>query len=267
VGGVLIAVLVVAALVAIGIAAPKKKQKSTALNMPRFEPYVPLEMPQPAIQLPYTPMVAVVDPCLGATEAQCKRRNACRWETTCATDERARKTKCSDGSCRQRVGKVETVKPSAPTERKSSPTDAEQKSAVASPPTGTLARSRGRNAIAPFSIESEAGTNYLIKLVNVANDKDQILIYVKGGETYSTKVPLGSYRIRAASGQTWYGREDLFGPETQFFRLRSKKGSSLEEAPVFRFTQQGNKITGTKLSFKKVFDGNMDQEKISRNEF
>src|SRR5262249_50757200 len=111
---------------------------------------------------------------------------------------------------------------------------------------------------------SEAGTNYLVKLVNIADEKDQIMIYVKGGESYSTKVPLGGYRIRAASGNTWYGRNDLFGPDTQFFRLRSKWG---DEANVFKFTQQGNKILGMTLSFKKAVHGNMEEEKISRSEF
>jgi hypothetical protein len=40
-----------------------------------------------------------------------------------------------------------------------------------------------------LAIETESGTNYLIKLVKVDNEKDFILVFVKGGETYSTKVP------------------------------------------------------------------------------
>ncbi len=48
--------------------------------------------------------------------------------------------------------------------------------------------------------------------------------------------------MRAASGHTWYGKNDLFGPETQFFRLRGKKESGVEESPVFHFTQEGNII-------------------------
>jgi TPR repeat len=138
---------------------------------------------------------------------------------------------------------------------------------VTPPPTGTIDKGRRRDRIAPLTIETEAGANYLIKFVNTGNDKDQIMIFVKGGETYSTKMPLGGYRIRAATGQTWYGRNDLFGPDTQFFRLQGKKGSAVDESPIFQFRKEGNTIHGMKLSLKRVIGGNMEQEKISRSEF
>jgi len=85
------------------------------------------------------------------------------------------------------------------------------------PPTSTIGRSRRRNAIAPLAIETESGTNYLIKLVRVDDKKAFILIFVKGGEEYSTKIPLGTYNIREAAGLIWYGLKDLFGPSTHFF--------------------------------------------------
>lgn len=134
-------------------------------------------------------------------------------------------------------------------------------------PTSTLQKSRRRNAIAPLKIETEGGANYLIKLVNVADAKDQILIYVKGGEAYSTKVPLGSYRVRGASGHSWYGRNDLFGPDTRFFRLKDKRGEAVDEAKAFHFRQKGNVIYGLTLSLKKAVEGNMEQETIRRDEF
>jgi hypothetical protein len=140
------------------------------------------------------------------------------------------------------------------------PTGSETKIASQSPPTSMLEKSHRKNAIASLIIETEPGADYLIKLVNAANEKDQIVIYVKGGETYSTKVPLGGYRIRAATGETWYGRNDLFGPDTHFFRLRG-------ESPVFYFRQAGRTIHGMKLRLGKVIGGNMEEEKISRSEF
>ena len=53
----------------------------------------------------------------------------------------------------------------------------------------------------------------------MADAKDQIMIYIRGGDPFTTKVPLGSYYVRAASGNTWYGEDDLFGPNTAFFKL------------------------------------------------
>jgi hypothetical protein len=131
-----------------------------------------------------------------------------------------------------------------------------------SPPTSTIERSRRRNAIAPFAVETESGTYYLIKLVRV-DGMDSILIFVRGGETYSTKVPLGSYNIRAAAGSIWYGRKDFFGPSTHFFRMRNKDGKN----PTFNFYRQGNKVFGMTVSLMKVIEGNMEEETISRDEF
>jgi tetratricopeptide (TPR) repeat protein len=139
--------------------------------------------------------------------------------------------------------------------------------ALPTPQTGSLERGGPRGRIAPFSVEGAAGTNYYIKLVNVADAKDQILIFVRGGETYSTKMPLGTYRLRAASGDTWYGKDDLFGPGTQFFQLRSKMGAGTGDSSLLHFYQEGRQIMGTTLSFKPVVYGNLEQETISREEF
>src|SRR5262249_37883917 len=108
------------------------------------------------------------------------------------------------------------------------------------PSTGPIERSLRKNAIAQFRIETEAGANYLLKLVSVASAKDQIWIFVKGGETYATKVPLGRYQLRAATGATWYGRKDLFGPGTSFFRVKAKGTGS--DAGILNFYTQGRTI-------------------------
>jgi hypothetical protein len=81
------------------------------------------------------------------------------------------------------------------------------------------------------------------------------VIFLRGGETYTTKVPLGSYYIRAGAGTTWYGRKDLFGSSTQLFRLRSKDGKQ----PTFSFTRDRNMIYGMKFSLKHVSEVNMEE--------
>ncbi len=40
----------------------------------------------------------------------------------------------------------------------------------------SIARGRRKNGIATFTVETEAGTNYLIKLVNFVDERDQIMI-------------------------------------------------------------------------------------------
>ncbi|MEY9880429.1 hypothetical protein [Bradyrhizobium sp. USDA 329] len=135
------------------------------------------------------------------------------------------------------------------------------------PPTGDLQTRNRRNAIAPFSVRTKTGSNYLIKLVNVANSKDQIWIFLRGGEPYSTKVPVGAYSLRVASGSTWYGRGELFGPDTRFFRLRGKRGAAVAETPILEFKKERNRIVGHTLSFEGSGDGNMEQEAMTRSEF
>jgi tetratricopeptide (TPR) repeat protein len=135
------------------------------------------------------------------------------------------------------------------------------------PPTGDIQRRRRRNAIAPFSVITESGQNYLIKLVNIDNARDQIWIYLKGGESYSTKVPVGTYNFRAATGNEWYGREDLFGPNTRFFRLRAKKGAAVDTQQKLEFRKERNRIFGMTISLKSVANGNMEQESMNRSDF
>lgn len=142
-----------------------------------------------------------------------------------------------------------------------------QGKAVVVPRTGDLQPRRRGNAIAPFSIQTKTGSNYLVKLVNVASSKDQIWIFVRGGEPYSTKVPVGNYVPRVASGNIWYGREQLFGPDTHFFRLRSKKSGGADGSPVLEFKKERNRIVGKSLNFEGSIDGNMEQEAMTRSEF
>lgn len=135
------------------------------------------------------------------------------------------------------------------------------------PRTGDIVPRRGRKAIAPFTVVTELGPNYLIKLVNVDNASDQIWIYLKGGESYSTTVPVGAYNFRAATGNEWYGREALFGPSTRFFRLRTKKGAAADAQQTLQFRKERNRLFGMTIILKGVADGNMEQEAMTRSEF
>jgi hypothetical protein len=136
-----------------------------------------------------------------------------------------------------------------------------------SPPTSVIEKGRRRKGIAPFKIETEAGADYLLKLVSTTDENDNIIIFVRGGEIYSSKMPLGTYKIRGATGSTWYSKEAFFGPETRFFRLQDKNGKGPEASTTIRFWQERNKLFGMTLILKNVVGGNMAQEPISRNEF
>jgi hypothetical protein len=135
------------------------------------------------------------------------------------------------------------------------------------PRTGVIQSGLSRGGIAPFKLITDNGGDYFVKLVNVARPRDQVVIFVRGGETFETKMPLGEYKFRAATGLSWYGREDLFGPGTSFFGLRDKDTRLSSDTLVLRFYKDSKRIHGRMIQLRAVLDGNLEQQSMSRAEF
>lgn len=106
------------------------------------------------------------------------------------------------------------------------------------PPHQTVTFLNTAEALAPFQVKTEAGANYLIKLVDPATRKDVVRMYVVGGQTADFQVPLGDYDVLCASGANWYGDELLFGPQTAYSKLDT----------VSRFTLSADEQTQKKLA-------------------
>jgi hypothetical protein len=81
---------------------------------------------------------------------------------------------------------------------------------------GILYNRTGRAGVAPLNLVTREGADYYVKLVDITNGKDAVGIYVFGGQGFEVLVPLGSYEMRYASGKTWYGLANLFGPGTRY---------------------------------------------------
>jgi hypothetical protein len=69
---------------------------------------------------------------------------------------------------------------------------------------------------APFKVQTEAGSNFLLKLVDPQTRKDVMRMFIAGGQEANFWVPVGEYELVYASGENWYGDELLFGPQTQY---------------------------------------------------
>jgi hypothetical protein len=82
---------------------------------------------------------------------------------------------------------------------------------------GIVSASKPRDRIVPLQIRAAAGGNYFVKLVNVADERDVIELFVRGGSTVKANMPLGTYRLRFASGQSWYGETLRFGSPTSYW--------------------------------------------------
>ncbi len=69
----------------------------------------------------------------------------------------------------------------------------------------------------PLQIKTNAGSHYWVKIVNSYNEKDELAsFFIRGGETLDVNLPMGSYVVKYAYGDTWYGRDYLFGEDTGY---------------------------------------------------
>ena len=121
--------------------------------------------------------------------------------------------------------------------------------------TGCLT-SKGNN-VAPFSVVTQYGMDYYIKLEKTDTKKTVMTAYIRGGDTLDIKVPLGNYILKYASGTQWYGQKYYFGDETVF--------SKADEIFFFRRIQSGYEGYTVELVLQK--NGNLHTSEISKNNF
>lgn len=125
------------------------------------------------------------------------------------------------------------------------------------PITGQLQVFTASQRVAPLEIKTSAGAHYFVKLVDSNSGVPVMAVFVRGGSTVEVEVPLGMFEIRYASGESWYGADHLFGPETVY--------SKAEE--VFHFKNDGYQISGFTITLYSVSGGNLRTSRISPNGF
>lgn len=125
------------------------------------------------------------------------------------------------------------------------------------PPNGEINIYTDGEGVAPFEIKSSYGNSYLVKLVNASTDQPVLTVFVRGGNTVNLDVPIGTYIVKYAAGEKWYGYTYFFGPTTSY--------SKADETFTFRYN--GNQISGYTITLYKVQNGNLHTETISPNEF
>lgn len=121
-----------------------------------------------------------------------------------------------------------------------------------------------RPIMAKLSVTGPEGEDYVVKLGNAENEREVIYIYVRGGAVFETKVPLGSYRLQYARGSIWYGVKELFGPDTEFYKMYVDREAKNE---VYDFNRHGNKISGWTFRLRAAEGGNTVSGRISKEEF
>lgn len=143
--------------------------------------------------------------------------------------------------------------PTAPAGERTAPTY----SAQPLPYSGAVMTWTSTERIAPFEIKAAKGSHYLLKLVDASTHAPVMTVFVRGGTTVEIEVPLGTYEVRYASGETWYGYEYLFGQETSYNKADR----------TFTFKVVGNQIGGFTITLYKVPHGNLHTSAIRPTEF
>lgn len=127
------------------------------------------------------------------------------------------------------------------------------------PPAGIYTNDSGRRLEAPFEIRTSPGADYYIKLVDITTQRDAVGIYVHGGRRLEVNVPLGSYEMRYASGDSWRGLKHLFGPGDMTTYSKSND--------IFRFRIEGGYVNGYTVELIRQAGGNMRTYGISPDQF
>ncbi|HPF44627.1 MAG TPA: DnaJ domain-containing protein [Syntrophomonadaceae bacterium] len=126
------------------------------------------------------------------------------------------------------------------------------------PPGGEVHYYTGGEPLAPFSVNTAEGSNYFVKLVDPDTKSEVVTMFVRGGEWAETKVPLGNYELRYASGgQDWYGEEYLFGTATVCVRASQE----------LSFYQDESRFMGHSVILIKQAGGNLYTQPMALTEF
>lgn len=112
---------------------------------------------------------------------------------------------------------------------------------------------------APLEIKTGATSSedYFVKVCRVGNASDYMAFYIRGGESAECEVPLGTYEIKYACGETWYGANDLFGSKTSYAKADE----------TFRFYEEGGYVNGWTIELYLQTNGNLETIQISAFDF
>lgn len=125
------------------------------------------------------------------------------------------------------------------------------------PPSGEVRNYSAKDKVAPLQIRSSSGSNYLVKLNDSTTGQPVMSVFVRGGQTEEIEVPLGTYVVKYASGDQWYGYTHLFGPSTQYSKADR----------TFTFSFNGYQYSGYTVTLYKVRDGNLSTSRIGAGDF
>lgn len=118
-------------------------------------------------------------------------------------------------------------------------------------------RHYSRNQFPALKINNSPDGHTWLKLVRVSDGTEVMSLFIRAGQTAEVAVPFGSFKVRIASGQAWYGESIRFGPNTSYATLDA----------VLDFKLEGNQLVGHELTLAKMKNGNLKQVPLNASDF
>lgn len=109
----------------------------------------------------------------------------------------------------------------------------------------------------PLAITTQRGSNYYVKVVDWWTKAEVLSAFVRGGQPFETTVPTGSYEIKYAAGQNWYGPILDFGEGASYSRCDDR----------FDFTKTYSGYNGYTIELIMQQNGNLETDPISADDF
>ena len=110
-------------------------------------------------------------------------------------------------------------------------------------------------------VVNNGDSDVLVKLEDTTNPALFIVFYVRAGETAKLSIVDGSYHLKYASGETWYGMDAKFGEDTVY--------NQADTELVFTTTYEGGYVNYVQheITLYQVLGGNMSTTDIDGAEF
>lgn len=77
-----------------------------------------------------------------------------------------------------------------------------------------------------LTLENKSASNYYVKIIKPGASKPTVSFFVRGKQSATVSLEPGSYEIRYAAGDTWYGTSDYFGSKGSYGLFTGKNQST-----------------------------------------
>ena len=111
--------------------------------------------------------------------------------------------------------------------------------------------------VCPLTVVVSGRDSYYVYMKSLTRWNDDISFMIDADSLVSLEVPLGSYEFYCATGETWQGQVNKFGPNTKYYKAKT----------TLDFTSDGEFNYGFRIELHGEFDGNLDRTVIDESAF